>query len=152
MKHISDENLLNLISNKLSKQDTAILLEHTDQCPICKLRVQQMQETWNQLGKWELTIPETNLPSTILAKLDNTIEQNTSRNIRLFHKHALLRLAASVIIGMSAGFLAHSIISTNQPSIEQQLSDSIYMDMLMLNSATGLGDSILQSVSVNEVN
>jgi hypothetical protein len=152
MKHISDEILLNLISNKLSEQETALWLKHTEQCSICKLRVQQMQITWDQLGKWELTIPETNLSSTILARLDNTIEPNTSKTIKFLDKHALLRLAASVIIGLSTGFLTHHIMPTNQPSIEQQLSDSIYMDMLMLNSATGLGDSILQTVSANEVN
>ena len=181
MEHISDKNLLDMISGKLPKEKAALLVRHAKQCEQCRLRLQQLKQGWDFLGTWELKTPETDMSAVIMARLDNTndaaadkdngnsnisvniTDDNTAESsdskrnsvevIRFFGTGALIRVAASVIIGLSTGLLAYRTISqsANTPSAEQQLAESIYMDVLVLNSATGLGDSVLQNDSSGEV-
>ena len=69
--------------------------------------------------------------------------------VRLFQPRSLLRIAASVLIGVLVGRMAARTPLGGHPS-EQDMTQAMYLDTLTLNSSTGFGDPLLQDVSTDE--
>jgi len=94
MDHLNDKQLLNMLTNKHT--DVA-LTEHVAVCAACAGRLQALQEPWDVLGQWTVDTPEIDLTERIMDRVQ------ANRPIYLIQPQALIRIAASIIIGVGAG-------------------------------------------------
>ena len=143
MDHINDSQMLELLAGHIAPDQQKGMHEHMDACAPCRARWQDYQGTWEDLGQWDLQPPQLDLTESIMARIPSI---NT---VRLFQPRSLLRIAASVLIGLLVGRMAARTPYSGHPS-EQDMAQVMYLDTLSLNSSTGFGDPLLQSSTAND--
>ncbi len=133
MDHLTDKQLLNMLTDSASDPD---LTEHAAECDSCAHRLQALKIPWDVLGQWTLDAPEMDLTDQVLSRVRG------NRPIYLQQPQALIRIAASIIIGAGVGsWLGRS---TAQPVSDQQVTEAMYLDVLTLNSSTGWTSPLLE--------
>ncbi|MCF7975791.1 MAG: hypothetical protein K9N55_18380 [Phycisphaerae bacterium] len=133
MDHLTDNQLLNMMSQ--SALDDA-LNAHLADCNECAQRFQALKEPWDVLGQWTLDTPEIDLTDQVLSRVAK------NRSIYLKQPQALIRIAASIIIGVGAGsWLGQSVA---RPVSDEQAAEAMYLDVLTLNSSTGWTAPLLE--------
>ena len=139
MDHINDNEMLNMLTGHISPDQQKDIHEHLDGCAPCQTRWLDYQGTWEDLGQWDLPASLSDQTESIMAKISQI---NT---VRLFQPQSLLRIAASVLIGLFVGHMAARTPYGGYSS-DQEMAQAMYLDVLTLNSSTGLGDPLLQDV------
>ena len=133
MDHLTDKQLLNMLSQ--SALDNA-LNKHLADCDSCAQKLQALKEPWDMLGQWTLDAPDVDLTDEVLSRVQG------NRPIYLQQPQALIRIAASIIIGVGVGsWLAQSVA---RPVSDQQVAEAMYLDVLTLNSSTGWTTPLLE--------
>ena len=133
MDHLTDKQLLNIMSQSAS--DDA-LNAHLADCDSCAHRLQALKDPWDVLGQWTLDTPEIDLTDQIMSRVQ------ADRSIYLKQPQALIRIAASIIIGVGAGsWLGQSMA---RPVSDEQVAEAMYLDVLTLNSSTGWTAPLLE--------
>jgi len=133
MDHLTDKQLLNELTRPgLDKA----LTEHMAICKECAAKLQALRSPWDVLGQWTLDTPDIDLTDQVLARAQ------TNASIYLKQPKALIRIAASVIIGVGAGSWLGQTIA--QPVSDEQVTEAMYLDVLTLNSSTGLTSPLLE--------
>jgi len=143
MDHINDSEMLDMLTGHIGPDQQKDMHEHMDACAPCRTRWQDYQGTWEDLGQWDLQLPQSDLTESIMARI------SPANTLRLFQPRSLLRIAASVLIGLLVGRMAARTPLGGRPS-EQDMTQAMYLDTLTLNTSTGLGDPLLQSAPANE--
>jgi hypothetical protein len=133
MDHLTDKQLLNMLTQPAV--DNA-LTEHVAECDSCAQRLQALEVPWHVLGQWTLDAPDIDLTDSVLSRARG------NRPIYLQQPQALIRIAASIIIGVGAGSWLGQ--STAQPVSDQQVTEAMYLDVLTLNSSTGWTSPLLE--------
>lgn len=135
MDHLTDKQLLNMLTDSARDHD---LTEHVAQCNSCADRLEALKVSWDVLGQWAIDTPDIDVTDQVLSKA----QAQNSRPIMLQQPQALIRVAASIIIGVGAGsWLGRS---TAQPVSDQQVTEAMYLDVLTLNSSTGWTSPLLE--------
>ena len=133
MDHLTDKQILTMLTE--SARDDA-LAEHVSQCETCAGKLQALESSWDMLGQWTVDAPDVDLTDRVLERV------RAGAIIKLKQPKALIRVAASVLIEAGAGsWLGRS---TAQPISDQQVTEAIYLDVLTLNSSTGLTKPLLE--------
>ncbi len=143
MDHINDSQMLDMLTGHIAPDQQKDMHEHMDACASCRARWQDYQGTWEDLGQWDLQVPSTDLTESIMARIP------PFSAVRLFQPRSLLRIAASVLIGLLVGHMAARTPLGGHPS-EQEMTQATFLDTLTLDSSTGLGDPLLQDVTADE--
>lgn len=127
MEHLTDKQLLELLEKPAGWPDG--VRTHLDGCEDCRRRWQGLQETWNALDAWTVEMPQIDLTDRVLERAVPV------RTVLLWRPQTLVRVAASVALGLGLGMAAGRIGST--PVSAEEVSQAIYLDSLALNSSTG---------------
>jgi len=132
MEHLSDKELLDAVSR--DTQGSAVG-EHLQQCESCRERLADFRQTWDVLGQWRLEDRQVDLTEVILK------QAGSARSIYLWQPRALLRVAASIIVGVGVG--SFSAMSARGQVSPEQVSDAMHLDVLAVSSSTGLAGPLL---------
>ena len=95
MDHATDKQLLEMLNR--DSVDKA-LAEHMAACASCAEKMQALQAPWDVLGQWAIDMPDVDLTDRILSQVQGI------RPITLWQSQALIRVAASIIIGVGVCF------------------------------------------------
>ena len=133
MEHLSEKQLLDVLEHQDVKENA--LEDHISQCVFCKHRVTELQATWDVLGHWTVETPDIDLTDRILQKA------RPIRRVRLRQPRVLLRIAASIIIGIGLG--AHLGRPKPESISDHQVAQAMHLDLLALNSSTGWASPLL---------
>jgi len=133
MDHLTDKQLLGLLEQP---EGYPALREHMAACASCAAKLQALKEPWDVLGQWTLEPRGVDLTDRILARVHD------KRAIYIWEPRALLRIAASIVIGVGAGAWLGKLAAP--PVSDQQAADAMYLDALALNSSTGWNTPWLQ--------
>ena len=127
MEHLSDTQLLEALEQPHTRASG--FTEHLSGCASCRQRWIALQETWDVLGQWTVAEPDIDLTERILQKA------RPVRPVYLWQARTLIRIAASIIIGMGLG----AILARPKPVpvSDRQVAQSMYLDVLALDSSTG---------------
>lgn len=135
MDHLTDKQLLNMLTDSASDSG---LTEHVAECKSCADRLEALKVPWDVLGQWAIDTPGIDVTDQVLSKA----QAQNNRSIMLQQPQALIRVAASIIIGVGAGsWLGRSAA---QPVSDQQVTEAMYLDVLTLNSSTGWTSPLLE--------
>ena len=133
MDHLTDKQLLSMLTDSAPDHD---LTEHVAQCESCATRLQAVKAPWEVLGQWTLDTPDIDLTDQVMSKVQG------HASIYLRQPRALIRIAASILIGVGVGsWLERSVA---QPLSDEQVTEAMYLDVLTLNSSTGLTAPLLE--------
>ncbi len=127
MEHLSENQLLDVLKRQDSKGN--VLKDHISGCVSCKQRLVELQETWDVLGHWTVEMPDIDLTDRVLKKA------RPVRTVRLWQTQTLMRIAASILIGIGLGTLLGQPMPNSVS--ENQVAQAMYLDALALDSATG---------------
>jgi len=129
---LNDKQLLEMLNHELPDK----AFEHFAACASCAERLQALQESWDLLGQWTIDVPDVDLTDRILSHVQ------CIRPIYLWQTQTLIRVAASILIGVGVGgWLGRS---GGQPVSDQQVVESMYLDVLTLSSSTGWATPLLE--------
>jgi predicted anti-sigma-YlaC factor YlaD len=132
MEHLSDKQFLDALGRDTQESPVG---EHLQQCASCRARLEEFRQTWDVLGQWAVEDRQVDLTDGILR------QARSVRSIYVWQPRALLRIAASIIVGIGVGSLS-ALPMRGQISAEQ-VSDAMHLDVLAVNSATGLAGPLL---------
>ncbi len=133
MDHLTDKQLLNILAQPTLDRD---LTDHVAGCESCAQRLQSLKEPWDVLGQWAVDSPDIDLTNRIMSKVQ------ADAPIFLQQPRALIRIAASIIIGVGVGSWLGQ--TTAHPVSDQQVTEAMYLDVLTLNSSTGWTSPLLE--------
>jgi predicted anti-sigma-YlaC factor YlaD len=140
MDHVNDSQMLELLGEHLPETEHRQLMAHIDQCDRCREYWQQLSDSWNLLGDWDIDTTDVDLRARIMAR----VQQNT--DIQWHQAGSLLKVAASILIAVSVGHVAGRLYRANAPhTTDQQIVQAMHLGILSPNSATGWSDPLLQT-------
>lgn len=143
MDHLSDKEMLELMGTPATDRPQ-IWQDHLDQCESCRQRFEPLEQVWNELGCWYVSTPKRDLTQQILERITQI------PRVRLWDTQSLLRIAASIIIGLAVGYWAatRSMPAMSTQTDSQATEASSHLKGFGLESATGWSESFL--VASNE--
>ncbi len=138
MEHLNDKEMLELLGAPATDRPQP-QQEHLSACDSCRQRFEPLEQTWDELGTWSVSTRGRDLTQRILSQITQI------PCIKLWETRSLMRVAASIIIGLAAGYWAADHSSTSPaPSPDSSTADaSSHLEVLGLESATGWSDSFL---------
>lgn len=133
MEHLSDNQILDALGQPPT--DSSEIGRHIKVCPSCRMRLEEFRPTWEVLGTWTVEMPKVDLTEDILR------QAHPQRSVRLWQPQSLIRVAASILIGIGLGIL--SALPVHKPVSAQQVSEAMHLDALSVNSPTGWASPLL---------
>ncbi len=135
MEHINDTQILNMLGGHGHADEQESLLAHVAQCSNCRQRLNELRQTWDDLGTWEIDTSEIDL----LPNLTSAIRQSR-RHIHPLSIRSLTRIAASILLAAFIGYAAGKL-STRKSTEEWGLAtaQASFLQVLSPRSSTGWG-------------
>ena len=133
MEHLSNGQLLDMLSGRGSQPEA--VEGHLAECASCRQRLASLRETWDVLGEWSVEERATDLTGRIMREAQGV------RSVYLWQPRAVVRIAASIAIGIGlGGFLGRpGPVSVS----DEQAAEAMYLDALALQSSTGWASPLL---------
>ena len=140
MEHINDTQILDMLGGHIQADDQESLLAHIAQCPNCQQRLDELKQTWNDLGALEIDTSRIDL----LSNLTSAIHYR-SRHINFLSIQGLTRIAASILLAVVIGHVAGKF-STQKSAEEWGLAtaQASFLEVLSPGLSTGWGELELQ--------
>ena len=140
MEHISDTQILDMLGGHVQADEKEILLAHMAQCSNCQQRLNELRQTWDDLGALEIDTSGIDL----LGNLTSAIHHR-SRHINFLSIRGLTRIAASILLAAAIGHVAGKF-STQKSTEEWGLAtaQASFLQVLSPGSSTGWGELELQ--------
>jgi anti-sigma factor RsiW len=133
MEHLSDNQILDALGQP--PMDSSEVGRYLITCPSCRLRLEEFRQTWEVLGTWTVKMPKVDLTEAILR------QARPQRSVRLWQPQSLIRIAASILVGVGLGVL--SALPVHRTVSAQQVSEAMHLDALSVNSSTGWASPLL---------
>ena len=140
MEHINDIMMIDLLGGHVQADEKESLLAHMAQCSNCQQRLNELRQTWDDLGALEIDTSGIDL----LPKLTSAIHHR-SRHINFLSIQGLTRIAASILLAVAIGHVAGKF--STQKSTEQwglATAQASFLEVLSPGSSTGWGELELQ--------
>ncbi len=128
MKCINDIELMEFIADKLAPAQKEQVQKHLASCEKCTKRFQDASRLWKTLGYWKVDTTEHNIADRVAASVRKSVSNEKQLKSPYIIKRVfwadVLRIAASIIIAISAGQIlgkiatkhkALSVISQTEP-------------------------------------
>ena len=140
MKHIKDTQMLDMLGGHVQADEKEGLLAHMAQCSNCQKRWNELRQTWDDLGTWEIDTSGIDL----LPNLTSAIHHR-SRHTNFLSIQGLTRIAASILLAAVIGHVAGKF-STQKSTEEWGLAttQASFLEVLSPGSSTGWGELELQ--------
>ena len=104
MPHLTNRELLWLISGDPAESAGEKAEEHTKQCPDCRARLKALAETWQLLGTWQLPPEECDLTGRIVRAAAMQADGSRRRWRARPAIHQLAKAAAVVVLAAAIGY------------------------------------------------
>lgn len=140
MKHIKDTQMLDMLGGHVQADEQESLLAHITQCSNCQQRLNELKQTWDDLGAWEIDTSGIDL----LPNLTSAIHHR-SWHTNFLSIQGLTRIAASILLAAVIGHVAGKF-STQKSTEEWGLAtaQASFLEVLSPGSSTGWGELELQ--------
>ena len=140
MEHINDTQILDMLGGYVKADEKESLLAHMAQCSNCQQRLNELRNTWDDLGALEIDTSRLDL----LPNLTSAIHHR-SRHINFLSIQGLTRIAASILLAAVIGHVAGKF-STQKSTEEWSLAtaQASFLEVLSPDSSTGWGKLELQ--------
>ena len=140
MGHINDAQMLDMLSGHVPADEQESLLAHMAQCSNCQQRLNELRQTWDDLGALDIDTSRLDL----LPNLTYAIHHR-SRHINFLSIQGLTRIAASILLAAVIGHVAGKF-STQKSTEEWGLAtaQASFLQVLSPGSSTGWGELELQ--------
>ncbi len=140
MEHINDTQILDMLGGHVQTDEQESLLAHMAQCSNCQQRLNELRQTWDDLGALEIDTPKIDLLPNITSAI-----QHRSRHIDFLSIRGLTRIAASILLATVIGHVAGRF-STQKYREEWGLAtaQASILQVLSPGSSTGWGELELQ--------
>ena len=140
MKHINDKQMLDMLGGHIQADEQERFLAHMAQCSNCQQRWNELRQTWDDLGAWEIDTSRIDL----LPNLTSAIHYHR-RHINFLSIRGLTRIAASILLAAVIGHVAGKF-STQKSTEEWGLAtaQASFLQVLSPGSSTGWGELELQ--------
>jgi len=140
MEHINDTQMLDMLGGHVQADEQESLLAHITQCSNCQRRLNELKQTWDALGAWEIDTSGIDL----LPNLTSAIHHR-SWYINFLSVRGLTRIAASILLAAVIGHAAGKF-STQKSTEEWGLAtaQASFLQVLSPGSSTGWGELELQ--------
>lgn len=145
MEHITDMQLLDVLGGHAQGDERARLLAHTAQCSDCQQRLNELEQTWEDLGTWEIDASRIDLLPDLAAAIHHRRWHSDFLSIR-----GLMRIAASILLAAVIGHFAGRFSTTK--STEEwglEAAHTSFLQVLSPGSATGWAEIELQGEVVD---
>jgi len=140
MKHISDMQILDLLGGHVQADEQKRLLAHIAQCADCQQHWNELRQTWDELGEWEIDASRLDLLSNLTSSI-----HHRSQRLNFLSLTGLTRIAASILL---AAVIGHAVgrFSTHKSKEEWGLAtaQTSFLQVLSPGSSTGWGELELQ--------
>ena len=136
MEHINDTQMLDMLGGHVQADEQESLLAHIAQCSNCQQRLNELKQTWDDLGAWEIDTSGIDL----LPNLTSAIHHR-SQHINFLSIRGLTRIAASILLAAVIGHVAGKF--STQKSTEQwglATAQASFLEVLSPGSSTGWGE------------
>ncbi len=146
MQHLTEAQLLELIGGHLRPDDRTAAEDHLAACESCSRLHQQLLQTWNALGPWEVIPPGRDLSERIIVAAGS---RGTPRCPSVWRRLTLVALqaAASIVLAVGIGYAAGRSYRPEPPAtarnMEQQAAASLYLDTFESGTPAGLSELVL---------
>ena len=140
MEHVNDTQMLDMLSGHVQADEQESLLAHIPQCSNCQQRLNELKQTWDDLGAWEIDTSGIDL----LPNLTSAIHHR-GWYINFLSLRGLTRIAASILLAAVIGHAAGKF-STQKSTEEWGLAtaQASFLQVLSPGSSTGWGELELQ--------
>lgn len=140
MEHITDTQMLDMLGGHVKADEQESLLAHMAQCSNCQQRLDELRQTWDDLGALEIDTSGIDL----LENLTSVINHR-NRHINFLSIQGLTRIAASILLAAVIGHVAGRL-STQKSTEEWGLAtaQTSFLQVLSPSSSTGWGELELQ--------
>ena len=140
MDHINDLEMLDMLSGYVPANEQESLLAHIPQCSNCQQRLNELRQTWDDLGTLEVDTSNLNLLPNITSAIHHRGRHRSFLSIQ-----GLTRIAASILLAAVIGHVAGRF-STQKSTEEWGLAtaQASFLQVLSPGSSTGWRELELQ--------
>ena len=147
MDHLENRQMLEMLAGQVPSGQVDAGKRHMAECAQCRLRWEDLQATWGDLGQWDFQASDYDFTASILEKVPRAQAIADAPAVRFFRLSSMVRIAASVLLGLFVGHLAGRIPATGLTPSEQDIVQAMHLETLTLSSSTGFGEPLLESIS-----
>ncbi len=146
MNHLSDIELIELAAGHLAAPQSRECEAHLLACADCRARYEESAGVWDQLGTWELTLPQVDLSERVVRAIDESHRLRMPRRLQFPWRAA--RIAASIAVAMGIGHLAGRMTWDRSPQpvarvADDQAAAALYLEEIGHVTAADLTDLLL---------
>ena len=120
MKCMNDIQLMEFIADKLAPAQKEQVQKHLASCEKCTKRFQDTSRFWETLGHWKVDTTEHNIADRVATSVKKAVSDEKQLKSPYIIKRVfwadVLRIAASIIIAISAGQILGKIATKNKAS------------------------------------
>ena len=140
MEHITDTQMLDMLGGHVQADEKESLLAHMAQCSNCQQRLDELRQTWDDLGALEIDSSGIDLLENLTSAINHR-----SWYIDFLSTRVLTRIAASILLAAVIGHTAGRF-STQKSTEEWGLAtaQTSFLQVLSPGSSTGWGELELQ--------
>lgn len=147
MDHLTDRELLEMVSGALPKSLRKDADAHAGQCPRCGARLAALRDTWELLGEWRLSAHGPDLSDEIVRKAASGAARGRRRQPigrGLAKAAAAVLVAAAVGYGMGRAFRPDPQAGPSYGRGRTEEADAVRVTDLhaLGSSSVGLADSL----------
>ena len=140
MEHINDTQILDMLGGHVQADEKESLLAHMAQCSNCQQRLDELRQTWDDLGALKINTSGIDLLENLTSAINHR-----SWYIDFLSTRVLTRIAASILLAAVIGHAAGRL-STQKSTEEWGLAtaQTSFLQVLSPGSSTGWGELELQ--------
>ncbi len=144
MEHITDTQMLDMLGGHVQADEKESLLAHMAQCSNCQQRLDELRQTWDDLGALKIDTSGIDLLENLTSAINHR-----SWYIDFLSTRVLTRIAASILLAAVIGHAAGRF-STQKSTEEWGLAtaQTSFLQVLSPGSSTGWGELELQGDTI----
>ena len=138
------------LDGELSKKQASRISEHISGCPHCQQEVESMTAAWEQLGEMHEVDPSPHFWIKLNARIVQVEERRFSlEKVRGFLDRLLVPATVVVasVVGLWIGGALYDVQRVDEPEVWEQVTASLYLDVLDDFPAHSIGSDYVQLLS-----
>ena len=138
------------LDGELSEKQASRIAVHVSGCPHCRKEVESMTTAWEQVGEMQEVDPSPHFWIKLNARIVQVEERRFSpEKVRGFLDRLLVpaTVVAASVVGLWIGGALYDVQRTDEPEVWEQVTTSLYLDMLDDFPAHSIGSDYVQLLS-----
>ena len=138
------------LDGELSEKKISQIAGHLSGCPHCRQEAQSLSAAWEQVGKMQEVDPSPHFWIKLNARIAQVEQRRFSlEKVRGFLDRLLVpaTVVAASLVGLWIGGALYDVQRPNEPEVWEQVTTSLYLDMLDDFPAHSIGSDYVQLLS-----